>query len=227
MPVSEQERSLRRRIVFSAMNGKATPAAIQSAINLLDSEFGDVEKIRFNRLIQRLGETLDAAEANLGKILGEIMVLRSKPADQIGPDPRSGTPVSTTVAAAPKAKPATSERSGLDDVFATMIETLVENLKHRGDGSEQQLLSEIQASPAVTKLGARMADPLAAYAKAPAPGTLQCKGMIEEYRAIVHVVYLWICKKLGPVEADQAINAMVRTAEQRPAAVSNPPRQLL
>lgn len=229
MSVSDQERSLRRRIVFHAMNGKATPAAIKSTLTLLDSEFGNVEKFRFNELIQRMSQTLESAEANLGRILSEIMVLRSQPEDRLGPDPLEGS-ASATISGRPPSVPkqdSVSKREGIDHVFATMIESLVANLRHRADGSEKKMLDAVISSPELAKIGERMSAPFKEFAKQPDPGTLHVRGTIDEYRSIVHLVYVWLCNKLGPVEADRSLGAVVRAAEQLPEAVQHPPGQLL
>ncbi|MEM9586840.1 MAG: hypothetical protein AAGA03_06130 [Planctomycetota bacterium] len=226
MPVNEQERSLRRRIVFNAMNGNATPQAIHSAIQTLDSEFGDVENLRFNQLIQRLQSTLDSAEANLGKVLGEIMSLRTLPAEEIGPDPLAGKQPATTPNQSASGQTA-GPRTGLHAVFATLVETIASQLQHRGDDSHLKLANAITSAADVIALGDRVLGPLKQWQKTPVAGGLQLLATPDQYRVIVHVVYVWLCQKLGPVDADRLLAAGVRQAESLPDAVSNPPRQLL
>lgn len=226
MPVNDQERSLRRRIVFNAMNGNATPAAITSAITTLETEFGDVENLRFNQLILRLQATLDSAEVNLSKVLGEIMTLRSLPAEEIGPDPGRGDVVATATVAK-KQPAATPMRSGMHAVFATMLETVAAQLRHRGDDSHLQMVGALTSSPSVNNLGSRIYDAIHLWGQSPDPGKLSIAGTPDEYRVIVHVVYVWLCEKLGPVDADRLLNAAVRAADQLPDAVTNSPRQLL
>lgn len=231
MPVNEEERSLRRRIVFRAMQGNATPEAIQTAIATLDDEFANVEHLRFNQLIQRLQQTLDSAEVNLGLVLGEIMQLRSKSPADIGPDPgvqqssRSKANAGRGAAASTPAAPASPR--GEHRVFVTVLENVVEQLGHRGDGSERSLISSVLQSSDVQNLNSGVIDPLVQWAEDPQPGYLATYGLTDDYRTIVHVVYVWLCQKLGPVQADRSLNAAIRAAEQLPEAVTHPPQQLL
>lgn len=229
MPVNEEERSLRRRIVFNAMSGNATEQAIKTAITTLDSEFGNSESFRFNQLIHRLQSTLDSAEVNLGKVLGEIMNLRRKSPEEIGPDPGAGNAVSSVQTKKPlgsTARPASS-RTGLHQVFATLIEAIVGQLRNRRDDSHNRLIAAIVDSPEIQKLKSSLADDFRAFGEFPEPGQLVTKATETDYRVTVHVAYVWLCQKLGPVDADRLLNAAVRAADQLPEAAIFPPRALL
>ncbi|MEM9827588.1 MAG: hypothetical protein AAF958_13435 [Planctomycetota bacterium] len=228
MPVNDQERSLRRRIVFKAMNGNATPAAIQTAIRTLDNEFGEVENLRFNQLIDRLRDRLDSAEANLSKVLGNIMTLRTKSADEIGPDPlRSQAAGAASKRTGSAAGLAATRREGLADVFGTLVESVVSSLRHRGDNSHQSFLDEWTKCSDVQALAGRVVGPLTDWAADPQPDAFRPVGTVDHFRILVHAMYLWLCEKFGPVDADRMLNQGVRAAEGLPAAVTNPPRQLL
>ncbi len=223
MPVDDNERSMRRRIVFHAMNGNATPKAIKYAICMLETEFADEEKLHYNELIRRMQVNLDSAEANLGKVLGKIMSIRSLPAEQIGPDPL-GSPDEDEHRGAkiPKAT-----RTGPHHVFSSVIEMVVGYLQRRGDDSHLQLIDAILASHDIQKSGPRIIRPFEHYRSTPQAGQLLINGTQDEYRLIVHRVYVWLCQKLGPVDADRTLNAAIRTADTLPEAVNHSPRELL
>ena len=224
------------------MNGNATPAAIRTAISTLDHEFGDVENLRFNQVITRLQQTLDDAEINLAKVLGNVMTLRGLPPEKLGPDPLpspqsgggSGQSTGSGNHAAgqnPSSSASTRRGSapptGMHAVFADMLQTIVAQLRHRGDGSHGDLLTAIAASPEVAGLGSRVVQPLADWAGDPDRVQFAGAGTDEQYRVILHVVYVWLCGKLGPVQADRTLASAVRSAETLPEAVANPPRRLL
>lgn len=230
MPVNEHERSARRRLVFTAMNGNATPNAIESALETLDSEFGDVEEIRFNRFVRRLQETLDSTEANLNAVLGQIMTLRQKSPEELGPDPRGGSRIQASDSTLRQAKPQAQnavKREGLHHVFATMVESFVSHLQNLGNGSDRHLLEALLQSPEVERLSPRVANAIQHWAQSPGTGTLNIQGTIDEYRTVIHAIYLWLCQKLGPVDADRLLSNVVRAAETLPEAVTNSPRQML
>ncbi|MEM6469438.1 MAG: hypothetical protein AAF802_07690 [Planctomycetota bacterium] len=223
MPVNEEERSLRRRIVFRAMQGKAPENAIQNAIDTLDTEFANVEHLRFNELIRRLQETLDSVEVNLGLVLSDIMKLRSMPASEIGPDPGpSNKPIQTN-----PSKPASVKVEGEHKVFSRMMETVIAQLRHRRDGSETLLIQSLRQAPEIKALSSRIVEPLSSWTKESQPGSLAFNGSVDEYRIVIHSAYIWLCEKLGPVEADRALKGAVRVTEQLPEAVASPPQQLL
>lgn len=238
MPVDDNERSMRRRVVFHAMNGNATPKAIQYAINMLETDFANDEKLRYNELIQRMQADLDSAEANLGKVLGKIMSIRSLPADQIGPDPLGGAsetgssaerqaptaPVDEIPSVESKHRP---KRTGAHHVFSTVIEMVVSHLQHRGDDSHLQLIDAILSSRDIQKSGSRLVEPFQNFRSSPQSGNLLINGTQDEYRMIVHRAYVWLCEKLGPVDADRTLNAAIRSADSLPEAVNHSPRELL
>ncbi|MEO1526385.1 MAG: hypothetical protein AAFX06_13175 [Planctomycetota bacterium] len=227
MPVNEQERSVRRRLIFAAMNGNATPTAIEKAIDTLDNEFGDVEEIRFNQVIRRFQQTLDATEANLNAVLGKVMTLRQKPAEELGPDPRNGVAIQPRSPSERGPSPgAATRRVGLHHVFATMVETFVAHLRNLGNGSDRHLLEALLQSPEIEKLPPRVAKAIQDWTQSP-QGTLEIQGTVEDYRTVIHAIYVWLCQKLGPVDADRLLSGVVRTAEALPEAATNSPRQLL
>ena len=229
MKISDQERSVRRRILFGAMNGNATPAAIRTAIATLDDEFGQTENLRFNQVITRLQQTLDATEVNLGKVLGNIMTLRNLPVDKLGPDPATGSRADVVIRqrdGGESPKPVTV-RGGAGNVFGTLIETIVSHLRHRGDGSHVAIVEAMATSPEVVSLGDRVVDAIRRWRDDESTSPLHVPGTTEHYRVIVHVVYVWLCNRLGPVDADRMLSAAVRTAETLPDAVNHPPRELL
>lgn len=227
MPVNEHERSVRRRLIFAAMNGNATPSAIDKAIDTLDREFGDVEEIRFNQVIRRLQQTLDSTEANLNAVLGRVMTLRQKSSDELGPDPRDGSaiqPRSSVVR--PSQQRAAAKRVGLHHVFATMVETFITHLQNLDNGSDRHLLEALLQSPDIETLPTRVGAAIHHWAQAPG-GTLEIQGTVDDYRTVIHAIYVWLCQKLGPVDADRLLSSVVRTAEALPEAATNSPRQLL
>ena len=209
------------------MNGNATPDAIRSALSTLDREFGSTSELRYNAFVKRLQETIDAAEANLAKVYGEIMRLRTQPAESLGPDPGVGATPAAAAPAAASAPPASDVPAGLPRVFASMMSTIAEQLRHRSDGSHRSLADALATSPEVIALGDKITAPLRSWRDADAAGTPAVTGTADQYRVLVHVTYVWLCNKVGPVLADRLLQSAVRTAEALPDAVMHSPRQLL
>ena len=86
MSVSAEERSMRRRLVYNAMPEDTSIDVINKSIEILENEFGNEPQIKYSKLIKRLGEAIDS-NVKFGPVLGKIMILRRKTAEEIGPDP--------------------------------------------------------------------------------------------------------------------------------------------
>jgi hypothetical protein len=50
---------------------------------------------------------------------------------------------------------------------------------------------------------------------------------VEQMKQILHLVYVQLCKHLGPVTTDEVLGEAIRFAEKFPEAASCPPRSFL
>ena len=86
MSATTEERSLRRRLIYNAMPTDTPLDIVQQCIGILENEFGEQPEIKYSQLIKRLNESI-TANLDGNKMLGKIMLMRRKSADEIGPDP--------------------------------------------------------------------------------------------------------------------------------------------
>lgn len=72
------------------------------------------------------------------------------------------------------------------------------------------LLRKIVSSAEVSKMDSRRVDPLTDWIGNPTEGTYDPSGTDDEYHEVLHIAYIWLCKSLGPVDADRALNNAVQ-----------------
>lgn len=225
MTVSNTEKSLRRRILARSL-GEDTPAnVIQSAIDLLDNEFGENPEIKYAELIKRLRESFDHPAFESGNLLGRIMMVRNKPAEQIGPDPAAG-PV---VEGAAKAKPSGSGKGSVEGrelVFNTLLGHITSAVGKRGADVEasyrKHLLSEAQQMSLSQDCGKK----LVAWVQSES-GKSEIAGTTPELHQIINAAFVWMCCEFGPVFADKVLINSVNETEKLSEAFEFPPRDFL
>ena len=226
MTVSNTEKSLRRRILAKSL-GEDTPAnVIQSAIDLLDNEFGENPEIKYAELIKRLRESFDHPAFESGNLLGRIMMVRNKPADQIGPDPADGPVVE---GGAPKAKQVAAGKrkvEGRELVFNTLLGHITSAVSKRGAEVEasyrEHLLSEAQQMSLPQETGKQLVSWIQSKG-----GPSAITGTTAELHQIINSAFVWMCQKFGPVFADKVLISSVNETEKLSEAFDFPPRDFL
>lgn len=226
MSVSTEEKSLRRRILFNSLD-KGTPVDIvQSAIDLLENEYGDQPEIRYTELVKKLRESVDHPAFKSGGLLGRIMMVRNKSAEEIGPDPvdtlpkpSGGSPMASGVAQL-------TGLEGRDLVFNTLFSHITAAVIQRGQDNDQAYRENFLREALNMNLSQECGSKLVAWAKSSA-ATSSISGEDAELQKIVNTAFVWMCGKFGPVDADKILLRAVGMAEQLPAAFDHSPRKFL
>ncbi|QEG20244.1 hypothetical protein [Mariniblastus fucicola] len=231
MSVSDTEKSLRRRILFNSLD-KGTPIeVVQSAIDLLENEFGAQPEIRYTQLIKRLRESFEHPAFRSGNLLGRIMMVRNKPADQIGPDPASSLPQTNHSggSTANPASPSPQRRvilSGRDLVFNTLLGNISAAVVKRHPESAAAYREHFMKEALKMNLSRDCAAKLVSWAKSGAEMS-SISGTDEELHKIINTSFVWLCGKFGPVFADKILLHAVALTEQLPEAFDHSPRKFL
>ena len=222
MSVSDTEKSLRRRILFRALDDGTPVDVVQKAIDLLDNEFGANPEIRYGELIKRLQESFDHEAFRSTNLLGRIMLVRNKPVSEIGPDPsQTLTETATPAVAEPEVI-----LSGRDLVFNTLLSHITKMVAKRTPDGEaayrKHFLSEVLKMKLSSSCGAK----LVSWAKGSASMS-SISGSNEELHKIINTAFVWMCGKFGPVVADQVLLHAIKQTEQLSEAFEFPPRDFL
>lgn len=235
MTVSEEERGIRRRLVYNAMPEGTSEAVLQSAIEILENEFGDKPEIRYTELAKRLDAGLTNHAVNLGGFLGRLMMLRSKPPEEIGPDPNAGgfsqqrSPTPKTESSVRKRSATSAPSSELDTrckMFNVLFTAAVDCVAKHGDGRVIDLAAQLKKDADKLGLLAVTHRTLLAWTNNPlAPSSIV--GSTPDLHKIINSSFVWMCKTFGPTEADRYLLQGVRQAEQLPEAFDEPPKQFL
>ena len=121
MSVSPEERGMRRRLVYNAMPNNTSIDVVNQAIAILENEFGDEPKIKYSDLVKRLGQAI-GTNMKFGPVLGRIMIMRRKTADEIGPDPGVADPSSVASSEKPQ-----------DIVFNAVFSSIAQQITNCGE----------------------------------------------------------------------------------------------
>ena len=225
MRVSENERSIRRRLLSSAMPSDTAPNVLQAAIELLENEFGDEPTLRYSELVKRLREQLDQ-RAELDGLLTKIMVLRNKP-DALGPDPlpgsspQPGQPSARQAGANVTKSHVATPLQPKFTVFNFLFAQIVEKLALRGE----HLVGELTATLGESGLSALKG--FREWSSTVGQHSPRIVGTDEELHKMINATFVWMCNKFGPVVADRILGDAVRQTEQLPEAFENSPRAFL
>ena len=212
MSVTTEERSLRRRLVYNAMPTNTPLDIVQQCIGILENEFGEQPEIKYSQLIKRLNESINGG-LDGNKMLGKIMLMRRKSADEIGPDPG--------VAGA-----AGAGASGAKDVvFNNMFNTIIDQVKNRGPELEKKFRVELPQQCQQAGLKASCLKALAGWAQSAAPSAIS--GDAAELHKIINQSFVFMCQKFGPVDADKILHLAINKAGQLPESFEFSPKELM
>ena len=216
MSVSVEEKSRRRRILYSSLD-KGTPAeVVQLAIDLLDNEFGAQSDMKYSALIKRLQEISNHDAFRSANLLGRIMMVRNKPVEVIGPDPSDQNAGSNSGSAAPKTQPQVVLK-GRDLVFNTLLKNITAAVAKQKQGSEESYRENFVKNALHLDLGRNCATKLVSWAKSNAEMS-SIVGSDKDLQKIVNTAFVWLCQKFGPVAADKILLHAVSQTEQLPEA---------
>jgi hypothetical protein len=210
------------------MPPEAGPDAMQAAIALLENEFSEEPNLKYSDLIKRLRESLDS-NVNYNSMLGRIMVLRSKPAEEIGGDPLeegySATTSTESAKPASKSTPSSPPPTGRNKVFNTLFEALAQRIAIRGDHFVAKFKEHVADYAGKTDLPASCKAQLLEWTeKGQSPRIV---GADDDLHGIINSIFVWACEKFGPVEADKILLEAVRITEQIPESFEHSPRKFL
>lgn len=214
MSVSEEERSMRRRLVANAMPDGTSIEVINRSIEILENEFGDEPQIKYSKLIKRLGEAIDS-NVKFGPVLGRIMILRRKTADEIGPDPGVVESSSTNASKLPH-----------DVVFNAVFSSIAQHVCNRGESLQTDFTKWLSTESASWNLSSEGVAALNRWASDP-KSEPQVSGSVEQLQKIINQCFVWMCGKFGPVDTDKILLRALNSAADLPAAIEFPPKKLM
>ena len=214
MSVSEEERSLRRRLVANAMPESASVDVINQAIAILENEFGDEPQIKYSQLVKRLGESIEG-NVKFGSVLGKIMVMRRKTAEEIGPDPGVAESASGE-----------SSKEPHDVVFNAVFSSIAKQVCNRGEALQTDFTKWILAESGSWSLSSEGVSALNRWASKP-KSEPQVSGSVEQLQKIINQCFVWMCGKFGPVDTDKILLRALNSAADLPAAIEFPPKKLM
>ena len=220
MSVSTEERSIRRRLVYNAMPTDLPLDIVQQCIGILENEFGEQPEIKYSQLIKRLNESI-TTNLDGNKMLGKIMLMRRKSADDIGPDPGPAPGPDPGVAGTNG-----SRASGAKDVvFNNMFNTIIDQIRSRGSKLEKKFRSELPQQCQQAGLKASCLKALARWAQTAGPSAISADA--AELQKIVNQSFVFMCQKLGPVDADKILHLAINKAGQLPESFEFSPKELM
>lgn len=210
---TDAERSYRRRIFATALPDDFPSDALQQSMSVLDQEFGDVEKLKYSDVISRLETNLVKAEVNLNLLLGRIMQLQRKKPDELDADPFGKGTATPVTPQAPR-----------ETVFNALFSAVTKQVDRRGQLDELRL--ELKKNAFTLGLAANCVQSLTAWADQRVT-TSRITGSNADLHKVINHVFVWMCNKYGPVDADRILIASVKFAEALPEAFDCSPREFL
>ena len=154
------------------------------------------------------------------------MMVRNKPADQIGPDPADGPVVE---GAAPKSNQEVFTKSNIDGrelVFNTLFGHITSAVAKRGLAVEasyrKHLLSEAQQMNLSQDCGKKLVSWIQSKS-----ATSEITGTTAELHRIINAAFVWMCQEFGPVFADKVLIKSVNETDKLNEAFDFPPRDFL
>ena len=213
MSVSPEERSMRRRLVANAMPDGTSIEVINRSIEILENEFGDEPQIKYSKLIKRLGEAIDS-NVKFGPVLGRIMILRRKTAEEIGPDP-----------GVVETSSANSSKEPHDVVFNAVFSSIAKQVC-RGDALQADFTKWLSTEASSWNLSSEGVSALDRWASNP-KSEPQVSGSVEQLQKIINQCFVWMCGKFGPVDTDKILLRALNSAADLPAAIEFPPKKLM
>lgn len=227
MNVSETEKSLRRRVLFNSMPSGTPEDVIQSAIDLLENEFGDQPEIQYIKLVKRLRQSINHEVFAAKNLLGKMVMLRNKPIQEIGPDPssaNSGRSVASPRTARPAAKVANQDPRSL--VFNTMLQHIADAVAKKNPENMGSLRKRFLEAAVKLEMSQECGKQLVSWARSETAAP-SISGTDEDLHKIINTAFVWMCEKFGPVEADKVLLVSVQRTELLPEAYDHPPRDFL
>ena len=216
MSVSPQEKSLRRRILFNSLEQGTPVDIVQRAIDLLDNEYGNKPEMRYTELVKRLRESIDHPALQSKTLLGRMMIVRNKTAEQIGPDP--GEKLSETTP--------TAGLTGRDLVFNTLMTQIAAAVQKHGDAKFRSCKDFFLGEIPKMKLSQQCGSKVVQWAQSSSVATT-ITGDDKELHKVVNSLFVWMCGAFGPVEADKILLQAVKHTEQLSEAFEFSPRKFL
>ena len=96
----------------------------------------------------------------------------------------------------------TQSDSGL--VLATTFTTIMNRLRLRHQVCWQELADVFQASTEASEVDRSISEPIIQWCRAPEQHALDLSGSAADCQAILHVFYVWLCRKIGPADIQRS-----------------------
>jgi hypothetical protein len=214
MSVSAEERSMRRRLVYNAMPEDTSIDVINKSIEILENEFGNEPQIKYSKLIKRLGEAIDS-NVKFGPVLGRIMILRRKTAEEIGPDPGVVESTNNVSSQVPR-----------DIVFNAVFASIAQQVGNRCEAVRTDFTNWLSKDASTWDLSTECVSELGHWASN-SQSHPNVSGGVDHLQKIINQCFVWMCGKFGPVDTDKILLRALNSAADLPAAIEFPPKKLM
>jgi hypothetical protein len=212
-------------------------------VRLCEEEFVPPQPFSVHKFLKRLCELEPEVQAQQGPAFRTMLVLGTKDADAIGPDPLQASPAPAARPApsrpvslaglgapAPVTAQAASAASGLEG-WLKVFNALMSELLFLLLSQDQRRLPLIQAhfrrEQERLSLSSGGLEELTRWCAAREEQPFRNGLAREDMSRILHALYVWTCEAIGPSETDQLFGQALSVAEQLPEASRYPPRRLL
>ena len=209
--------ALRRRAIYQGLCSLLPEKSALVAIKIWQAEFSDKPVYALQPYITRLSEEFDIKHAR-NEIQRTLINALSLDAAQLPADPLSNADIEKPYLIA-------------SETTAKVFSTLLDKFLHSADVHDQTVLLNIRhgVSEGISKLQipSKQNDQLNTMMLNPGKAMTLDGLTVEQMKKILHLVYVQLCKYLGPVTTDEVLGEAIRFAENFPEAASCPPRSFL
>lgn len=209
--------TLRRRAIYQGLCSILSEKKALAAIKIWQAEFSDKPVYALQQYITRLGEEfeLQISRNEIQRTL--INALGLNPVE-LPADPLTNDDIEKPYLIA-------------SEVTAIVFSNLLSSFLHNANIHDQNVALNIRhgVTEGITKLhiAAKKNEQLQSMLLEPSKDIILDGCTVDQMKKILHLVYVQLCKCLGPVATDEMLSEAIRLAEKLPEATSCPPRSFL
>jgi hypothetical protein len=209
--------TLRRRAVFKGLSALLPEKIALTAIKIWQAEFSDKPVYALQPYITRLSEEFELKVAR-NEIQREIINALSLDPNKLPPDPLTNDDIE---------KPYLIASEATAKVFSKLLTSFL----HGADAHDQTVMLNIRhgISEGIREIQipSKQYDQLNSMLLKPDDSILLDGLTVDQMKKILHLIYVQLCKHLGPVTSDEMLSEAIKHSEKLPEASNTPPRTFL
>jgi hypothetical protein len=250
MSLDHQEISRRRRAIDQSLRPFISGSTLDEALMIADRYFLNEPVFSALSFLDRIASLDPRITANKGKIFNSIQRIRNGVPVMNFPDiseietNRSSTQTvertSTQVVTAPARvrsgksladfnldEVSTRPSSGWNVIFDQLINQITGQLAAMRPGSTKTLEGHVRLSLPRLQISPIAMDEFLRWSRNSSGFRISASVQSSEMQQFVHLVYLWCCTELGPIQAFRIFAKAMQQVEAMPESVQFPPKSLL